>query len=135
MGQKNNAFIPLKIAVLTVSDSRTAADDSAGDYLVSALTDAGHDLLSTTQAMLQQLAVGIRRLGQYQKPNQLVLNTTPIFARHWLLPRLADFHQRYPNIALDIRVGNETIDFRTQNIDTGFAYSDHNPVLMEFILN
>ena len=44
MGQKNNAFIPLKIAVLTVSDSRTAADDSAGDYLVSALTDAGHVL-------------------------------------------------------------------------------------------
>ena len=44
MGQKNNAFIPLKIAVLTVSDSRTAADDSSGDYLVSALTDAGHQL-------------------------------------------------------------------------------------------
>ena len=44
MGQKNNAFIPLKIAVLTVSDSRTAADDSAGDYLVAALTDAGHVL-------------------------------------------------------------------------------------------
>ncbi|MEL1220186.1 molybdenum cofactor biosynthesis protein B [Aeromonas hydrophila] len=44
MGQKNNAFIPLKIAVLTVSDSRTAADDSAGDYLVSALNDAGHVL-------------------------------------------------------------------------------------------
>ncbi|MGL5200700.1 MAG: molybdopterin-binding protein, partial [Aeromonas veronii] len=44
MGQKHNVFIPLKIAVLTVSDSRTAADDSSGDYLVSALTDAGHQL-------------------------------------------------------------------------------------------
>jgi len=44
MGQKNNAFIPLKIAVLTVSDSRTAADDSSGDYLVSALTETGHQL-------------------------------------------------------------------------------------------
>lgn len=28
------------------------------------LTDAGHDFLSTTQALLQQLAVGVRRLGQ-----------------------------------------------------------------------
>ena len=44
MGQKNSAFIPLKIAVLTVSDSRTSANDSSGDYLVSALTDAGHQL-------------------------------------------------------------------------------------------
>ena len=37
-------FKPVNIAVLTVSDSRTAADDSSGDYLVSALTDAGHQL-------------------------------------------------------------------------------------------
>lgn len=40
------------------------------------LTDAGYDLQSTTQAMLQQLSVGIRRLEQYRKPNQLVVNTT-----------------------------------------------------------
>ena len=44
MAPKHNEFIPLKIAVLTVSDSRTAADDSSGDYLVSALTEAGHQL-------------------------------------------------------------------------------------------
>ncbi len=44
MAPKNSEFIPLKIAVLTVSDSRTAADDSSGDYLVSALTQAGHRL-------------------------------------------------------------------------------------------
>jgi len=44
MGPKTNPFIPLNIAVLTVSDSRTAADDSSGDYLVEALTEAGHQL-------------------------------------------------------------------------------------------
>ena len=37
-------FIPLRLCVLTVSDSRTAAEDSSGDYLVAALTDAGHAL-------------------------------------------------------------------------------------------
>ncbi|WP_421217316.1 molybdenum cofactor biosynthesis protein B [Aeromonas enteropelogenes] len=44
MGQKHNEFIPLQIAVLTVSNSRTAAEDSSGDYLVSALSEAGHQL-------------------------------------------------------------------------------------------
>ncbi|EKP0306273.1 molybdenum cofactor biosynthesis protein B [Aeromonas veronii] len=44
MGQKHNEFTPLKIAVLTVSNSRTAAEDSSGDYLVSALSEAGHQL-------------------------------------------------------------------------------------------
>jgi len=82
-----------------------------------ALTDAGHDLLSTTQAMLQQLSVGIRRLGQYQKPNQLVLNTTPAFARHWLLPRLGDFRQQYPQVDLWIYSTDEVPDMATQTID------------------
>ena len=38
------AFRPLRIAVLTVSDSRTAADDRSGDLLVERLRGAGHEL-------------------------------------------------------------------------------------------
>ena len=37
-------FIPLRLCVLTVSDTRTSAEDTSGDYLVSALTGAGHQL-------------------------------------------------------------------------------------------
>ena len=37
-------FRALRIAVLTVSDSRTAADDRSGDVLVERLTAAGHEL-------------------------------------------------------------------------------------------
>jgi molybdenum cofactor biosynthesis protein B len=37
-------FRPLRIAVLTVSDSRTAADDRSGDLLVERLAGAGHEL-------------------------------------------------------------------------------------------
>ena len=38
------AFVPLRLCVLTVSDSRTAADDSSGDYLAGSLVEAGHEL-------------------------------------------------------------------------------------------
>lgn len=37
-------LIPLNLCVLTVSDTRTLAEDSSGDYLVQALTGAGHRL-------------------------------------------------------------------------------------------
>lgn len=37
-------LIPLNLCVLTVSDTRTLAEDSSGDYLVQALADAGHRL-------------------------------------------------------------------------------------------
>jgi molybdenum cofactor biosynthesis protein B len=35
-------FLPVNIAVLTVSDTRTAENDSSGDTLVERITDAGH---------------------------------------------------------------------------------------------
>lgn len=38
------AFIPLSIAVLTVSDSRTVEDDRSGDTLAGRLEQAGHRL-------------------------------------------------------------------------------------------
>ncbi len=37
-------FIPLGIAVLTVSDSRTPSDDKSGNTLVARIEAAGHDL-------------------------------------------------------------------------------------------
>ncbi len=38
------AFLPVRIAVLTVSDTRTDEDDRSGDKLVELLTAAGHIL-------------------------------------------------------------------------------------------
>jgi molybdopterin adenylyltransferase len=35
-------FVPVRIAVLTVSDTRELAEDRSGDTLVQRLTDAGH---------------------------------------------------------------------------------------------
>jgi molybdopterin adenylyltransferase len=37
-------FVPLNIAVLTISDTRSAADDKSGTALVDRLTAAGHKL-------------------------------------------------------------------------------------------
>ncbi len=41
---ESREFVAVRIAVLTVSDTRTAAEDRSGDTLVERLTDAGHVL-------------------------------------------------------------------------------------------
>ncbi|QPG06769.1 molybdenum cofactor biosynthesis protein B [Salinimonas marina] len=41
----SQAAVSLNIAVLTVSDTRTVADDKSGQYLVDALKEAGHVLV------------------------------------------------------------------------------------------
>lgn len=38
----DSAFTPLRVCVLSVSDSRTLAEDRSGDYLATALAEAGH---------------------------------------------------------------------------------------------
>lgn len=40
----DTVFKPLSLCVLTVSDTRTAANDTSGDYLCDAVRDAGHRL-------------------------------------------------------------------------------------------
>jgi molybdopterin adenylyltransferase len=41
---ENHPFTPLRIAVLTVSDTREPATDKSGDTLVSMITKAGHEV-------------------------------------------------------------------------------------------
>ena len=41
---KTRSFIPVRIAVLTVSDSRALADDRSGDTLAARIEEAGHKL-------------------------------------------------------------------------------------------
>ena len=44
----NRTFIPVSIAVLTVSDTRTMADDKSGNILAARIEDAGHKLADRT---------------------------------------------------------------------------------------
>ncbi|WP_022704931.1 molybdenum cofactor biosynthesis protein B [Pseudorhodobacter ferrugineus] len=41
-------FLPVRIAVLTVSDTRQSGDDKSGDTLVARITEAGHVLAART---------------------------------------------------------------------------------------
>lgn len=44
MSKAPKEFVPLTVAVMTVSDSRDQHNDTSGDYLREALTEAGHQL-------------------------------------------------------------------------------------------
>jgi molybdenum cofactor biosynthesis protein B len=57
-------FIPVTIAVLTISDTRTLAEDKSGDLLVARLGDAGHQLAA--RALVRDDVAEITdQLGQF----------------------------------------------------------------------
>lgn len=45
MGKPTSEFQPVQIALLTVSDSREASNDTSGDYLREAASEAGHSVI------------------------------------------------------------------------------------------
>jgi molybdenum cofactor biosynthesis protein B len=56
---ESRPFLPVRIAVLTVSDTRTAADDTSGDTLARMIGEAGHKVAA--RAILRDDAGAIRR--------------------------------------------------------------------------
>ena len=45
---ESRRFIPVRIAVMTVSDTRSADNDTSGDTLAARVTQAGHELAART---------------------------------------------------------------------------------------
>ncbi len=41
-------FVPINIAIITISDSRTRENDTSGDTLEKSITDAGHKMIKRT---------------------------------------------------------------------------------------
>ena len=57
-------FIPINVAVLTVSDTRTPENDTSGDYVASRVGQAGHRIVSRT--IVKDTEAGIRaQLAQW----------------------------------------------------------------------
>jgi molybdenum cofactor biosynthesis protein B len=46
MIDENKTFLPVNIAVMTVSDTRSAANDTSGDTLAGRVVEAGHKLIA-----------------------------------------------------------------------------------------
>ncbi len=55
---ESRPFIPLRFAILTMSDTRTAAEDKSGDTLAALTTEAGHTVAA--RALLKDDAEAIR---------------------------------------------------------------------------
>ncbi|MEO7169044.1 MAG: molybdenum cofactor biosynthesis protein B [Pseudomonadota bacterium] len=61
---ENAAFLPVRIAVLTISDSRGLADDRSGDILVERLKAAGH-VLADRAIVTDDVSSIVRRLDAW----------------------------------------------------------------------
>ncbi|MEJ2794017.1 LysR substrate-binding domain-containing protein [Iodobacter sp. LRB] len=90
------------------------------------LTREGELLKNTCQEMLAQLAITLQKLkgNPYDRP--LVVSCEPTIAMRWLIPRLSDFHTRYPEIQLHLFTAGGVVDFQGGHIDLAIRRNDFN---------
>jgi molybdenum cofactor biosynthesis protein B len=73
---ENHPFTPLRIAVLTVSDTRDTATDKSGDSLVSMITKAGHEVAERAIVTDDIEAIRGKVMGWIDDPSVNVVITT-----------------------------------------------------------
>ena len=122
MADDSRQFIPVRIAVLTVSDTRTIADDKSGQTLADRVEEAGHILADRAIVPDDREAIRARVLDWSRDENVDVVITTggtgftgrdvtpealePIFEK-----RMDGFSEVFHRISYD-KIGTSTIQSR-----------------------
>ena len=81
------------------------------------LTPAGAAYHARITDALAQIAAATRTLRRPEREGILSLSVLPTFALRWLVPRLPRFHERHPDIQVDLSASEEVIDFGADPVD------------------
>ncbi|MBD3897307.1 LysR family transcriptional regulator [Halomonas sp. ML-15] len=73
-------------------------------------TPAAEHLFPVLQRGFDAFSNTLDTLRERSAPASVTLSCTPAFASQWLLPRLADFHTRHPDIDLRIHASEAPLD-------------------------
>jgi LysR family glycine cleavage system transcriptional activator len=74
------------------------------------LTASGRDYLEAMSRAFDGMAEATRRLTEVGAVKSLTINALPTFSMRWLLPRLARFQQRHPDVALRLVTSDRPLD-------------------------
>jgi molybdenum cofactor biosynthesis protein B len=129
---ESRTFVPLGIAVLTISDTRTPADDKSGNTLVERLEGAGHRLAA--RAIVPDDIEGIRaqvRLWIADKTVDAIITTggtgftgrdvTPEALEPLFEKRMEGFSVLFHHISIP-KIGSSTIQSRATAGVAGATY-------------
>ncbi len=83
------------------------------------LTAKGRRFLKDIEGAFMRIRKGADRVRGDGRKARLRVSALPLFTSAWLIPRLADFEERHPEITLAIETSNRIADFERDDIDVG----------------
>lgn len=86
------------------------------------LTANGELLFRSVFQSLNQIRDTISQLEPYSHTSELEVYCMPSFASRWLMPCINDFHEKYPNIELNLMAEFAEPNFSKEGVDVGICH-------------
>ena len=85
------------------------------------LTESGRQLFDAVHRAFRQISLALEEVSAAE--SVLTVSTTPAFAALWLVPRLGRFHDRHPELRIQLDTGTAAIDLeRDRRVDVAIRY-------------
>ncbi|SEP59126.1 LysR family transcriptional regulator [Thalassovita taeanensis] len=92
------------------------------DRKVMRLTEAAADYAASVREALQQITQASLKVQVNPEGGSLNLAILPTFGMRWLVPRLADFAKRHPEITINMATRLSPFNFGTQPFDAAIHF-------------
>jgi len=86
------------------------------------LTAQGEQFFPYIESAFKDIFRGVNRIIDDPAPNRLAITTMPSFASHWLISRLTDFYEKYPDISISMDTSIETRNFNEGEFDLAIRF-------------
>lgn len=124
-GSFSQAARDLNVSQPTVSKQLAALEARLGTQLLArnsrnlAVTPAGQDYYEATMRILQDIDYVEEKILEGQStPSGLVrVSLSPALGRMFVIPRLRDFRDRFPDVAIEMEVSSRHVDLIEEGID------------------
>ena len=86
------------------------------------LTSAGEDLYGVLSSGFSRAAEVVRTIKLGDRLKNVTIACTDAFATMWLIPRMADFWERFPEITVDHLISDNPRDYRRAEVELRVRY-------------
>ena len=89
------------------------------------LTSTGEYYLESIQSALEIVRQATQTVSRNKDIEVLKISTLSTLSTLWLIPKLKNFHQQYPNIRINLLDDTDISDFTKSNLDAAIRYDFH----------